>query len=374
MSLKNRIIFKVKGLNQERSFNNISKSINVYNLKKEENGISQFEVDYKNFKKTKKILNTNGFEIIFIKNQGFLFKFKSFLSRYGLIFGLIICTIFYILQYSFIFQIKVLGTPNEIKGEIHNFVEKNLNSYFKCNIDTKNIENIIKDEFEQVSSVSVAIVGQTLIINYNPSTLPDEMKGDFEPLVSNVNGIITNINLVSGTLNFSVGDIIQEGDILVSPYIIDTDGETREVMAKAQIDVNVWISESITHYDYRLQTERTGNKIVNNEIKIGSLTIYSYGQDNYFKDYEEECYTKSLTPNFLLPLKIERTIFYETVTKEIIQPFDEVREQIIEKARQKTLIFLDENAIILNENYTIKDAGDVHKVTYTITTSQTIGG
>lgn len=374
MNFKNKTIFKIKGLNQERSFNNISKTVSVYNIKKEDDGTSQFEVDYKDAKKTKKFLEQQGFQILSVTNHGILFKFKNLFTRYGIVAGLIFCLLFYLLQYNFILQVKVLGEPSEIQSLIKEYVVDNLNSNFKYNIDTKEIENSIKAEFDQVSSVSVAIYGQTLLINYNPSTIPEEMRGEFDPIVSEYDGMITDIELVSGTLNVKVGDIVQKGDVLVYPYIIDTDGETRQVTPSAKITANVWFSETITHYDYRLETKRTGKKIVSSFVKLGDLVIYSHDRENNFQEYEVESYSQPLTKNLLLPFTLEKIVYYQTQTDEIIEPFEEVREEVIEKAREKTLIFLDKNAIIINENYIIKDAGSVHNVIYTITTSITFGG
>ncbi len=374
MNFKNKTIFKIKGLNQERSFNNISKTVSIYNIKKEDDGTSQFEVDYKDAKKTKKFLEQQGFQILSVTNHGILFKFKNLFTRYGIVAGLIFCLLFYILQYNFILQVKVLGQPSEIQSLIKEYVVDNLNSNFKYNIDTKEIENSIKAEFDQVSSVSVAIYGQTLLINYNPSTIPEEMRGEFDPIVSEYDGMITDLELVSGTLNVKVGDIVQKGDVLVHPYIIDTDGETRQVTPSAKITANVWFSESITHYDYRLETKRTGKKIVSSFVKLGDLVIYSHDRENNFQEYEVESYSQPLTKNLLLPFTLEKIVYYQTQTDEIIEPFEEVQEEVIEKAREKTLIFLDKNAIIIDENYIIKDAGSVHNVIYTITTSITFGG
>ena len=374
MNFKNKTIFKIKGLNQERSFNNISKTVSIYNIKKEDDGTSQFEVDYKDAKKTKKFLEQQGFQILSVTNHGILFKFKNLFTRYGIVAGLIFCLLFYLLQYNFILQVKVLGEPSKIQSLIKEYVVDNLNSNFKYNIDTKEIENSIKAEFDQVSSVSVAIYGQTLLINYNPSTIPEEMRGEFDPIVSEYDGMITDIELVSGTLNVKVGDIVQKGDVLVYPYIIDTDGETRQVTPSAKITANVWFSESITHYDYRLETKRTGKKIVSSFVKLGDLVIYSHDKENNFQEYEVESYSQPLTKNLLLPFTLEKIVYYQTQTDEIIEPFEEVQEEVIEKAREKTLIFLDKNAIIIDENYIIKDAGSVHNVIYTITTSITFGG
>ena len=374
MNLKNKTTFKIKGLNQERYFNNISKSINIYNIKKEDDGISQFEVGYKDRKKTKQILEREGYQILSVTNHGILFNIKKILFRYGIVAGLIFCLLFYILQYNFILQIKVLGQPSEIQSLIKEYVQDNLKSSFKYNIDTKKIENSIKERFDEVSSVSVAIYGQTLLISYNPSTIPEQLQGEFDPIISQYDGMITDIELISGTLNVHVGDIVQKGEELVSPYIVDTDEEIRQVTPIAKITMDVWISESVAHYDYRLETRRTGKKVISSYVKLGELVIYSHEEKNNFKEYELESYSRSLTKNLLLPFKLEKMVYYETQTDEIVEPFEEVKEEVIQKAREKTLIFLDKNAIIIDENYVIKDAGNVHNVIYTITTSVTLGG
>lgn len=374
MNLKNKTTFKIKGLNQERYFNNISKSINIYNIKKEDDGISQFEVGYRDRKKTKQILEREGYQILSVTNHGILFNIKKIFFRYGIVAGLIFCLLFYILQYNFILQIKVLGQPSEIQSLIKEYVQDNLKSSFKYNIDTKKIENSIKERFDEVSSVSVAIYGQTLLINYNPSTIPEQLQGEFDPIISQYDGMITDIELISGTLNVHVGDIVQKGDELVSPYIVDTDEEIRQVTPIAKITMDVWISESVAHYDYRLETRRTGKKVISSYVKLGELVIYSHEEKNNFKEYELESYSRSLTKNLLLPFKLEKMVYYETQTDEIVEPFEEVKEEVIQKAREKTLIFLDKNAIIIDENYVIKDAGNVHNVIYTITTSVTLGG
>ncbi len=374
MNLKNKTTFKIKGLNQERYFNNISKSINIYNIKKEDDGISQFEVGYRDRKKTKQILEREGYQILSVTNHGILFNIKKIFFRYGIVAGLIFCLLFYILQYNFILQIKVLGQPSEIQSLIKEYVQDNLKSSFKYNIDTKKIENSIKERFDEVSSVSVAIYGQTLLINYNPSTIPEQLQGEFDPIISQYDGMITDIDLISGTLNVHVGDIVQKGEELVSPYIVDTDEEIRQVTPIAKITMDVWISESVAHYDYRLETRRTGKKVISSYVKLGELVIYSHEEENNFKEYELESYSRSLTKNLLLPFKLEKMVYYETQTDEIVEPFEEVKEEVIQKAREKTLIFLDKNAIIIDENYVIRDAGNVHNVIYTITTSVTLGG
>lgn len=371
---KNRAMIKVKGLNQERAINNLSKTLKIYNYKREEQNLSQFEVELKHTKKIKQMLEQEGLEVLSISHKGFYSKIKQSFLRYGILAGIVIIILFYILQYSFVWKIEVWGVTAQEKSEVIAFIEDNTKSNLKQKINTKELEIMVKNEFDFISSISVAIIGQSLIVNLNEAVLPEEMDENQSPIISDYDGMITKINLVQGTLNVNEGDIVQKGDILVYPYIIDSQGNKRGVKPQAEIIADVWYSSIERHYDYRIEEIKTGNKLVQSEVYLGNILIYKNGKDINFGDYVTETYTKSLTNNLILPFYLKKTIYYEIETKEIIQPFDDVKDEVISKARENILLFLDKNEIILNEKYTISEAGGYHIVNYIITTSKDIGG
>lgn len=373
MKFHNRTVIKVKGLNQERAINNLSKKVDIFNFKREEQNISEFEVDYRKRKKTIGIIKEQGLEILSISHNGFLSGVGKLLSCYGIIIGLTISILFYLIQYNFIWEIEVWGTNGINESEIINFTNQNLNSRLRFSIDTENLEIKIKENFEEISSVSVAVVGQSLIINLNEALLPDEMDGEYKPIISNFDGMITEISLIQGTLNVKVGDIVQKGDILVYPYIIDSQGEEKSVEPKASILADVWYTSRIKHYEYYIETRRTGEKMVNSEVLLFNLSIYQNNHEIKYDQYETEEYTEILTNNLIIPFKLKKTIYYEIEIIEHIQPFEEVREKIIDQAREKTLIFLQENEIIINENFTIKEDVGCYIIDYTITINRNIG-
>lgn len=372
--IKNRTTFKVKGLNQERVLNNISKKVKVLNYKREDSLHSQFEVELKNSKTIKKLVEEQGLEIISISHSGLFYNLKKTLLRYGIIAGIIISLIFYLIQFNLVLKIQVWGGESVECQEVKSFVKENMGSNFKSKISTDNLEIMIRNNFDFVSSVSVAIVGQSLIINLNPAVLPDEMGDEFQPIVSEYDGLITEIHLIQGTLNVNEGDIVKKGDVLVLPCTTDADGTVYQVQPKAEIYANVWLSSSVTHYDYRIESVRSGKAVTNMEVLLGDLVIYSNATTVNFEDYEVESYTQVLTKNLILPFKLRKTTYYEIETNEIISNFEDVKEDKIEEARQKTLIFLQENDIIIKENYYISEGAGCHIVSYTITTSKNIGG
>ena len=371
---KNRSKLKVKGLNQERALNEISKNVKVYNYRRQEQNLSEFEVDFKHAKSVKVHLENMGFEVLMVAHRGLFYSTKNLLKSYGIIAGLIIVLAFYLLQYNFVLKVEVWGAENGQIETIKDFVEENLPSHFKSKISTEDLELDIRNNFDFVSSISVAIIGQSLVINLNQAVLPDEMEGDFQPIVSSYDGLITKINLVQGTLNVNEGDIVRKGDVLVYPYTTDSDGERHAVEAKAEILANVWINETVTHYDYRIERVRTGKTIIKNQVCLGGLVIYENKTEVEFTDYDVENSSRELTKNLILPFTLNRTIYYEVETKEVTENFEDVKDEIIEKARAKALIFLEENDIIIEENYTLNEAGGCHVVNFLLTISKNIGG
>lgn len=372
MKLKNRTKLLISGLNQERILNELIKSMPIYDYKRLNYKQCEFEIDSKYFKHAKVTIESYGLAIENIQNQGVVFKIKSLFKRYGLIAGIIFSLLFYVIQYNFVWTVNAVGENRQQVQQIEKYVKKNLKSNFKGNIDTDCIESELRNQFDFVSSVSVAIVGQSLVINFNEAVLPPEMEDDKAPIISQFDGLITEINLIQGTLNCREGDIVKKGDVLVYPYIIDSQGQQKSIEPKAEIYAQVWYRSSLEHYEYRIETKRTGNITIKNNVYIGGLLLYGDSGAINYKQYDSETTKLTLSKNLLLPLYIEKTIYYETVTEEIIEDFESVKEQLISKARENTLIFLQKDEIILNENFTLTDVAGCHTINYTISVEKDI--
>ena len=369
---KARSHFKIKSLNREKIFNKISQQFVIYDVKQRD-GFIEFEVDESDGEEVEKFLNQQNVKIYSAVHKGLRRKILNILKMWGVVAGLAIGIALYSLQYFFVFKIEVWGCDELNESEVANFVKENMASRFKGNIDTQRLEISIRDNFELVSSVSVAIVGQSLIVNINEAILPEELNGEFEPIVSQYDGLVTEINLVQGTLNVKQGDIVQKGDILVYPYIIDGDGEQRPVQPKAEIFADVWVEKEDVFYEYQIVEERTGRKIECSEVTLFGLVIYSNTNENTFESFESEKTSSYIAENNILPLIYTKYTFYETKTTEIIRNFEQEKDDLFENLRQKTLIYLPENAIIKDEKSSVKEMAGVFYLSYIITTSLDIG-
>ena len=110
------------------------------------------------------------------------------------------------------------------------------------------------------------------------------------------------------------------------------------------------------------------------EVYLKKLLIYSQNSNHNFSQFDVEQEEIPLTYNLLLPLSLKKTVYYETETIEIKQEFCEAKDEIIASVREKALIFLEENEIIINENYTLREEGGCHEICYVITVNRNIGG
>lgn len=294
-------------------------------------------------------------------------------KRYaGLFVGGMLFLIFYLLQSQFVLKFDIYGNEQLKQSEIASFVDKNF-SRNKGKIDLEQIQLSLLQEFELISFCSCTIRGQTLLINIKEKVIPQEMIGNFCPIVAKYDGRISQIQLVSGTAVVKVGDIVKRGDVLVEPYTIDSAGQRMQVEASARIEADVYWQSSVDHYDKQIEVVRTGRYFDCNEVLLFGLKIYSHQAETNFDMYETEISVQKISKNMLLPFVQKRTRFYELETMVIETNFADVREQYIEKAKTKVLEICPSCDTIKEEFYTLRHLSGVTIVSYCIITQEEIG-
>lgn len=372
MKRENFHCFEIKGLNQERFFNALSKKFEIFDIQRFEKNRSQFKVKYFDGKTVRKEILDAGFAILSETRGGVFWQLTRFFSSYGLIAGIVLTIILFAAQSPFIAKVEVWGCDNNI--EICEFVKKNLPTKNKHRLDTDAIEHLINSQFEDVSFVSAAVVGQSLIINVKNAVVPPEMEGEFAPIISQYDGVVTAINLVQGTVKVQVGDIIQRGQVLVEGCVINSEGESFNIQPKAEIYMDVWLEGEATHFDEQIVTTRTGRKVETSVVTLFGKEFYSSAKPNIFASFETEISTQPLIKNNILPFKLTKTTYYETKTETISSTFEQKKEESIALARENCLQNLGECEIIKEENYRIIEGAGCTTVKYVITANLLITG
>lgn len=375
MELKPLIKMEIQGLNQEKIFNKFTKEkIEIYDLKRLSYSNSVFKIKPQNFALSKKIIENNQAKLTTTKSIGLYNLYKIFLLRIGVAIGVFICLVMCFFANFLILKIEIMGNETIEKSQIIEYlISQNISIFSSKNVlDTEQIELDLMENFNKISMISVIEKGATLIINIKEKSSNDEYTtGEYENLVSNFNGRITEFQLVSGTPLKNVGDIVKVGDVLVQSTYIDSAGNSQNIQAEAKISAEVWYESRTTHFDSVITTQATGEETNFYEISLMGLTIFSNKQANKYEKFEETITEKSFV-NSILPLKIKYYKYIEMASIEIITDFNSVKDELIGDCKQNALQQVGQNDIIIKENCIITEEFGYTKICYLVTVNKII--
>lgn len=309
----------------------------------------EFSIDDSNLKKFN-TLDLKGYDVK-VKNIGGKQRFKNLLiTRCGLLIGLIISliAIFFINNRMLNIQISGLSKYNEdeVINEINEF---GLGYFSKMDINTAELESHLTNKFT-FSFVSIITKGNTLIVNVKEEI--SDVTEKYLPITADYNMVITSINVYAGYSKIKVGDVIYKGDTIVYPYEIINE-EKVSVVPMAEINGDVFFSSRHTFRKEETRVERTGNStILNSSIYLGKNKIFEVSKDNPFSSFEVE-EVEDLVSYYFLPIKIKKTIIYETTEAKVSNNFDEMKDKIIEDLKKDVYNKVPENLKVDSEEIQI---------------------
>lgn len=357
---------EISGLNQEKLFNKLSEmKIEVFDLIRSSHSSASFSILPAGLKKVQNVLNENQIKIIKIKKQGLLKLYSTILLRAGVLIGFCLSIILLLISNYFIINIKIFGNENLKTEDILNFLkEKNVNSFIlKNSVQNENLEILMLENFNEISMVSIIKKGTTLIVNIKEKIF--EEKIIYENIVSEYNGRILDIKLISGTLKKKTGDIIKAGDVLVEGYFTNSSNEKVQINPQAEMKIEIWFEEKVIHYEKNIVSEFTGNEIKIRTIFLGGLELFTNFNAKTFDKYEiEDSYVK--IKNLFLPFIIKYSVIKEIKIYEKFSLFEEVREKLIDECKQKALQKIGKDDIIKSEKCTLTPGAGFTVVSYLI--------
>ncbi|MEG1752194.1 MAG: sporulation protein YqfD [Clostridia bacterium] len=367
----NQTEYVVKGLNLEKVLNKICQNFTIFNIKKIAYNKFKFTCDFENRKAVLKILEARGFKLEKSNNYGFLALSNAFAKRIGLVVAIPLVISLLFLLNSFVFQVAVLGNSNISKTQIAMFLkQQNIKlPISKSQIDTKVLESKIEQYFDNISMASVIKKGTTLVISAKSGAKKPEK---FGPIISSANGKIKEIKVIKGTLNVKKNQIVKAGQILVLPYVVSTDGTKTPVLPKAEIVLTAWLTGKLTHNENQVQNIKTGKSSQILTLKLFGKNISKNGKNN-FKMFEVKKNISKPFGNNILPIILEREIFYEIQQKIVFVPFAQVKQVLEKKSKEIALLNLQKHDIIEKEFVSNDAACGINIITYTVEVTRKIG-
>lgn len=315
--------------------------IELWDLHTSDHGY-ELNISAKDFLKLKPVIRKTKTKVEITQKYGFPFKIREYLSRYFLLSGFFFCILFLLFMSTFVWKIEIKGNHRYSEEEIKIFLksmdvgEGTPRKEIRC----EEIGARMRENFEEIIWVSVSLDGVDLILEVKENTdrVYEETGTDIpSDVVAEKAGLVTSIVTSKGTPLVKAGDIVEEGQVLVSGTV-EIYNDAMEVtgyqycVAEATIYAQTEMDYQETQeHDYEV-LERTGKKrtllwLETEEMiyRIGSgKQVYSYYQ------IESEQYRMKLASIVPVPwiFGISRT--YECTRIVSVYTEEEIRERLSE--------------------------------------------
>ncbi len=343
----------------------ISKNILLWNIKRKKSTILYANVSIKDYKRLKDVIRKTKSKIKIESKKGLPFIFHKYRKRKIFLVFFILVVIGLISTSNFIWNIEVKGNDSVNREEIIEALSQNglKIGTNKNKIDINQIINNMRLQRDDIAWMGINMKGTNAIVEIKETDKAPEIvdENEFCNIVSNKNGYITKINVQNGTAAVGLGDIVKEGDTLVSGYMEGKYTGIRYVHSSADIEAKVWYSKKEKFYLNQEINVPTGATEEKYTLNLNNFKINFYKTLSKFQNYDTINESKKLMifSNFYLPIEIIKTTNYEyekqqkTYTEEELLEIatKQLEEELEQKIENKDNILNKQVNVYSNENY-----------------------
>jgi len=305
-----------------------------------------------------RVVNRLGFPFFLYRNR----------KRKGLFLGMVL---FAVLLYGlslFVWNISFEGNYHYTRETLLDFLESEGVRYGmrKREVSCEKLEEEIRSAFPEITWVSARVSGTRLLVKLKENEVLSSIpKKDETPceLTAGKAGTITRMVVRQGKAAVTVGDTVEEGQLLVSSEL-SVMNDSGEVVRKAYVHADGDIYAR-TEYHYQKKVSRmtevsvkTGRKRFGAGIQAGPYQMRflfpSFGENLW--NYRSENRQIRLFGDFYLPIFMERIVGEECVlydrpyTREEVQRLSEQIEEDYLKNLLEKGVHIIENNVKIQEN------------------------
>lgn len=357
--LKGYVIISIEGLTLERLLNLcLIKGIYLWNVKRINSTEIEVTVSNMGLKSLKEIAKKLGCRIKIKESMGLPHSLNKLKKRKMLGIGILLflCTIIFLS--SFIWEIQINGTEQTSDEQIIKVLRENNVSIgkLKWNIDTDNAKTLLLKEFNYFSFLDIRTKGVKLILNVKEEDIPHEQIDKSHPanLVAKKKGVILKVIARNGRALVKAGQIVNEGDVLISGIIDTLNSDTYLVHAEGEVLAHTRYTATSEMPIIRLDKKETGKVYRQKGIKIKEQGIKLMKGQIPFTDYIEEIKETRLIdlkwPNIKIPIWIVNYEFREVEIKEVKQTEEFVKTASQLEAIEKINLQMPPDAEIIEKN------------------------
>lgn len=371
---------KVEGLFLERFINIcVSKKILLMDIKREKSTIMYANVGIADYKKLKQVARKTKSKIKIQRKKGLPFTIKKYRKRkiFGILFVVILALL--IVSSNYIWNIEISGNVKITNQEILQSLEGSglKVGLSKNDIDINAVISKIRLDREDIAWIGITVKGTNAIVKIKEAAKAPEVidENKFCNIVANKTGMITKINVQNGTANVKVGDIVEEGDILVNGYLEGKYTGTRYVHGAATVEAKIWYTKKEKAMLKQQIPVQTGNEEKKYSIKFKKNQINLFKTLSKFEKYDTINENKKiiLFSNFYLPIEVVKITNKEYVLQDVTYTNEEQTQILTEKLKKELLEEIGEQKNIVNVNVNTYSQDETVEVEVTYEVLENIG-
>lgn len=363
----------IEGFFVERFINMcLAQDIFLWNIKHEKNTFVKVSISTSDFKKIKKIAKKTKCKVKIESKTGIPFLLHNYRKRkifLGLVLALFI--IIFVLT-RFVWNVEITGTEKIDNNEILSILkEEGIEvGKLKSKIQTEEAINEIRLKREDIAWIGIKVKGTNVIVQIVEAKEKPEIVDESEVcnIVAKKTATISKIIVQNGTARVTVGDTVQEGDLLVEGVMEGQYTDTRQVHAEATIYGKIMYEKTEKESLIQEIEKTTGNEEKKIEINLNNFKIILPKGVSKFENYDTIKTNKKLKlfSNFYLPLSITEIKFvekqkeYKIYTEEEL--IEKMKKEIGEKLKEEYSLQGDNIEELLETN--VQDGSVEVKVTY----------
>ena len=358
--------YKIEGLNLNYLIEKIHKEkIDILNLDKKSDRVIEFSIKNSDKPALVALLKDMCYNVA-IKYQTGKPKILGFLiSRAALFAGIIIFVFTAVFYSGAIRKITYHKDAHKYQTEISEILkEENLNAR---NFDSQTLSDKILNAIPQLVFASVFVDGINLnILCIERDNIISQNENDAQDLISEYEGIITKMFVLSGTPMVKIGDMVTKGQVLIKASL-GPDENNQKVLAIGEIfiQVNIVYSE---YYDLIVDTPyRSGRVYTVTNFSLFGITFKSNTDKKHnFVNFEKQEYTEYLCENMLLPFIRIKEVYYEILYQRETRDFEKVKKIVIAQIQDRALKQIEKDAVVQDSTVQVTDKENRKLITITL--------
>lgn len=320
------------------------------------------------FLQLRPIARKTGVRVVVLQRYGLPFLLPGLLKRKIFIAGLLLCVAFWIISYRFVWDISLEGNYQITQEVFADFLatQQVRVGMLKTDLDIGALEKEIRRAFPEITWTSARLSGTRLEIsikeNDAPIVVPEEDYEGGRDLVSEYSGVITSMIVRSGVPVAKIGDIVEEGTLLVEGRvpIYNEDATVREykyITADADITVEHSISYQDTLPATYIQKTYTGRRSTRPFLRLGSREV-KLPMDRPYLVYDTviQGHTPMALEKLSIPVSWGQYVYREYMNVEHEYTLKQAEALLVEKEMQFLATLEEKGVHIIEKDVKIEES------------------